>query len=65
MFKHVFNVPLIVICFEQSWKMLQVHCSGVVSKLIELGAGLISGINVRMFQRKEDSLFRLASHVFS
>lgn len=33
-FKHVFNVPPIVICFEQSWKVLQIQCWGVISKLI-------------------------------
>lgn len=33
-FKHVFNVALIVICFEQSWKLLQIQCWGVVSNLI-------------------------------
>jgi len=33
-FKHVFNVPVIVVCFEQSWKMLQSQCWGIVSKLM-------------------------------
>lgn len=26
MFKHVFNVPLILICVEQNWKMLEIEC---------------------------------------
>lgn len=52
MFKHVFNVPLIAVCFQQSWKMLQIQRWGVVSKLISLRAGLISAINVSMFQRR-------------
>lgn len=25
MFTHVFNVPLIVMCFQQSWKTLQIQ----------------------------------------
>lgn len=66
MFKHVFNVPLIAVCFQQSWKMLQIQHRGVVSKLISLRAGLISAINVSMFQRRGGFFFfRLASHVCS